>query len=140
MIPAGGQLRNAQLQEIEQPSLTWKLDLAAKKITGRTDNLDAIKQAVFKVLQTRRFEHLIYSSDYGHELDLLIGDSPLLVQSEMNRLLREAIEQDDRIESVENVQTSVQGENVTVRCTVVTQYGDFDIEQEVERNVSASHL
>lgn len=135
MIPVGGALKNAQVQEMEQPSLTWKLDFKARRITGKTDELDAIKQAVYKVLQTKRFEHLIYSANYGHELDRLIGKDPLLVRSEMPRLLREALEQDDRILGIENVLTDIRGDQITVHFSVITPYGSFTVEQEVDSGV-----
>ena len=70
MIPQGGtlQLDSQILETLEQPSLTYELNLKEKTIAGYIDGLEAVKQAVVKILQTRRFEHLIYSSNYGQEL------------------------------------------------------------------------
>lgn len=135
MIPVGGLLKQARVQEIEQPSFTWKLDFNSKRITGKVDELEAIKQAVYKILRTKRFEHLIYTANYGHELQHLVGKDPLFVQADMPRLLQEALEQDDRIQGIEEVNTVVQGDQLTVHFTVVTHYGTFDVEQEVEGRV-----
>nr|WP_313785006.1 DUF2634 domain-containing protein [Paenibacillus larvae] len=42
------------------------------------DGLEAIRQAVHKILHTERYEHLIYSPDYGSELTGLIGQAPFM--------------------------------------------------------------
>lgn len=134
MIPETDQsLLDERLDEGTLPSLTWKFDLAKGRIVGKTDGLDAIKQAIYKVFQTDRFEYDIYSSDYGHELTLLLGSSPEFVQSEATRMITEALLADDRIDSVENVRAEMKEDQITIRFTVVTVYGSF--EQEVNRNV-----
>ncbi|MEJ9165084.1 DUF2634 domain-containing protein, partial [Paenibacillus graminis] len=59
---------NEDMEETPQPSLTYKLDLANGRIGAvDVDGLEAVKQVVFKILSTSRFEHLIYSGDYGNE-------------------------------------------------------------------------
>lgn len=86
MIPEVDQaLLDEPLDDQERPSKTWRLDFKkGGRITGRVDGLDAVRQAVFKVLQTNRFWHDIYDFDYGHELSLLIGSQPEFVESELN--------------------------------------------------------
>lgn len=135
MIPFGGTIKNAQVQEQEQPSYTWKLDFKSGRITGNIDELEAIKQAVFKILQTERYSYLIYSFDYGSQLEHLIGKNPLLARSEVTRIIQEALSQDDRIERVENIQIDIQGDNMTVRFIVVTLFGSFEFSQEVAQRV-----
>jgi hypothetical protein len=132
MIPQGS-IINAPVQEIEQPSRTWKLDFNQRRITGMVDQLEAVKQAVFKILQTERFRYLIYTFNYGHELKTLLGQNPLFVQSEFTRMVSEALTQDDRITSIENMQIDIEGDRLTARFTVVTQYGSY--EQEVSEIV-----
>src|SRR5690606_27931875 len=68
MIPTGGTIADAATAEVRQPSRTYKLEFARGRVAGMTDGLDAIKQAVYKILQTDRFRYEIYSFDYGHEL------------------------------------------------------------------------
>lgn len=131
MIPRGSTLTNAKIQEVQQPSRTYRIDLARKRIVGMTDRLEAVQQAVYKILRTVRFEHIIYSFNYGHELNKLIGKDPLFVRSEIRRMLREALLQDDRITGIGNLQTIVNSDSITVQFTVNSQYGSFDVEQEV---------
>lgn len=134
MIPETDEfLLDEPLADQPMPSLTWKLDLEKGRVVGKTDGLEAIKQAVFKVFQTERFWYDIYSFDYGHELTLLIGSSPVFVKSEAARIIQEALMTDDRIQSVENVKAEIQGDQITIRFTVVTLFGSF--EQEVSHDV-----
>lgn len=126
MIPQGGSITNQPVREVMQPSYTWGLDLRRKRITGHVDELDAVKQAVFKILQTQRFRHVIYSPNYGHELHRLIGQDPLLVQSEIRRFLEEALMQDDRIEGINNLNMEINGDSILVKFTVLTIYGSFE--------------
>ena len=134
MIPEiKSSLLDEELVERQQPSLTWKLDLEKGRITGKTDGLEAVKQAVLKSLQTDRFWHEIYTWDYGHELTSLIGSSPVFVESEARRMIGEALMTDDRITAVENVETTIANDQLTIRFTVTTIYGSF--ESEVSQNV-----
>lgn len=126
-------LLDTPLDDQPLPSLTWHLDFDKGRIVGKTDGLEAIKQAVIKVFQTDRFWYDVYSFDYGHELTLLLGSSPEFVQSEATRMIQEALLPDDRIDSVENVEAEIKGDQITIRFTVVTVYGSF--ETEVSRDV-----
>ncbi len=104
-------------------------------MTNRIDELDAVKQAVFKILQTERYEYLIYTFDYGSELRGLIGVNPLFVRSELNRRIEEALLQDDRIIAIENTQVTIEEERLLATFTVVTGLGEFEYEQEVTNGV-----
>ncbi|RJX40863.1 DUF2634 domain-containing protein [Paenibacillus pinisoli] len=122
-------LLDRPLDDHPQPSLTWQLDLDKGKITGRIYGLDAVKQAVFKALQTVRFNHDIYDFDYGHELPLLLGSNPIFAESEAKRLIEEALMTDDRIDRIDQITTEVAGEQIMIRFVVHTAFGSF--EQEV---------
>ncbi|MEF3309525.1 DUF2634 domain-containing protein [Paenibacillus sp. GYB004] len=133
MIPTGSTLKNAPVQNVQQTSRTWRLDFEAGRVTGMIDNLDAVQQAVIKILQTDRFAQLIYSFNYGNELNRLIGMSPLFVQSEATRIIQEALSVDDRIRGVQDVTVSIEGDSMTITFTVITQYGSFQASWEVTR-------
>lgn len=132
MIPSGGTITGETMAIKEQPSLTWKLDRDGQRIAGRLDGIEAVKQAVYKILLTPRFRHLIYSPNYGSELLKLVGSNPVFLQSEITRMLEEALTQDERISSVENVAvTAGLGENLLVEFTVVSRMGSFAVTREV---------
>ncbi|SCY93181.1 DUF2634 domain-containing protein [Alkaliphilus peptidifermentans] len=130
MIPKGG-ISNTSVQEIEEPSYTWRLDFTKGRITGMLDELEAIKQAVFMILQTERFKYIIYSFNYGHELRSLMGKNPLYVKSEITRIIKAALKQDDRIQGIENMNIIMNKDGMTAAFTVITNYGDFKFTQEV---------
>lgn len=131
MIPVGGIIQNT-IEETEWPLLTWNLDVAKGRIVGQLDGIEAVKQAAYKILLTPRLQYLIYSDNYGSELEKLIGSNPVFVQSEITRMIREALTQDDRISSLENVQTAAAGDSLLVEFTVISSYGSFDMTQEVK--------
>jgi len=130
IIPA-----NLEIVEEQQPSLTYGIDFDRRRVVGKVDGLDAVKQAVFLILQTERYRHLIFTPDYGVELEGLIGRDPLFVQSEIKRRIREALMQDDRIEDVTNFSIQFDGDNALVRFTVISTFGNFEVEQEVTGSV-----
>ena len=131
MIPTGGSISGVAVTEIGQPSLTWKLDLEKQRITGRLDGLEAVKQAAFKILQTPHYHHLIYSTNYGSDLETLIGIQPAFLKSEVTRMLEDALTQDDRISGIDNVQMTVNSDSVLVEFTVVSNEGSFLMQREV---------
>lgn len=116
---------------IEIPSKTYKVSNG--RIAGYVNELDAIRQAIEKMLTTERFAWNIYSEDYGSDVNDLIGEDFDLVNSELERLITEALAADERIVSIEDftiIQTSSDSAVATFR--VITVFGSLDIEQEVE--------
>ena len=134
MIPVlsndNGELENLEIEE--QPTLTYKMDKEAERIVGTAEELEAVRQAVYKILQTERYEYLIYSGDYGIELKDLYGQPVSYVCPELERRISEALLWDSRIQSVENFEfdTSVKGA-VRVSFRVNTVFGGIDLEKEV---------
>ena len=137
MATPTGTIIPAELEIVEeqQPSLTFGIDFDRGRVVGMIDGLEAVKQAVFLILQTERYRHLIFTPDYGSELEGLIGRDPLFVQSELKRRIREALMQDDRIEDVTNFNIQFDGDNALVRFTVMSAFGNFEVEQEVTGSV-----
>lgn len=116
-----------------QPSYTHKLNTNTQRVVGHVDGLEAYKQAVHKILNTERYEHLIYSWDYGVELKELFGQHIAYVVPELERRIREALMQDDRTVSVDNFQfdTSKFGE-VAVTFKATSIYGETEQQLTVE--------
>lgn len=115
-----------------QPSLTYKMDVSDEAVRGYADNLDAMKQAVFKILQTERYESLIYSGGYGVELSDLFGQPVSYVLPELERRIREALLQDERILSVEEFEFSAKKKGELLAAfKVKTVFGDFSAERSV---------
>ncbi|EQA5895059.1 DUF2634 domain-containing protein [Listeria monocytogenes] len=100
------EIDSAELEEFESISNTYEIDFVNKRLTGKIiDGLNAIRQFVHLAIQISRFKYPIYSDDYGSELFDLITDEEAteeLIENEIPRLVSEAIEFDDRIESVDH--------------------------------------
>lgn len=104
MIPA--QVFNIGALRVEnQTSRTYKLDLEKKRIVGKIDNEDAILQLVLKILHTERYAYVIYSQNYGVELDRLIGQDYNFIVSDIERTMTDALLADDRILSITDFKT-----------------------------------
>lgn len=115
-LPAGA---SSLAEDVSQPSLTYRLDLEQGRIIGMTDGLEAVKQAVYKILETERYAHAIYS---GYGTDRRLGP-------ELERCVKEALLEDDRITSVEEFRTVASGDEAAIQFTVVTIYGDTAFER-----------
>lgn len=116
----------------KQPDYTYKLHINDERVSGYVDNLEAYKQAIYKILNTERYDHIIYSWNYGVELKDLFGQPIPYVIPEIERRITEAIMQDDRTENVDSFEfdTSKRGVvHVTFKATSV--YGIVDMETDV---------
>lgn len=116
----------------EQANRTYKLNIEDNTIEGTCDGLEAVKQTVYCILNTERFDYLIYSWNYGIETKELIGEQITYVIPELERVIKEALTQDDRIEDVIDFEFSKEKDIIIVKCKVVTKIGDIEVEKEVK--------
>ena len=124
---------NTVIQEDDRmPSYTYYIDFDRNRIIGTVDDIEAVKQAIYLILQTERYESLIYNFYYGTEFDSLIGKSRELITSELERRIREALLEDDRIVRVTDFTIEFTSDKAIVEFTVNTIFGDIEsIEWEV---------
>lgn len=120
-----------QIDESTEPSNTFFIDFEKGRISGFVDEREAVKQAIMLILNTERYKFLIYSWNYGIELEELIGTHPDIVEDEVERLISEALLQDDRITAVYDFEFSRNKDTLLVSFKVDSIYGDIDIETEV---------
>lgn len=113
-------------------SRTLKMDFDWKTISGTIDQIQAVEQAVFLILNTERYFWLIFSWNYGVELHDLIGKDPEYCIPEIERRIREALLQDDRITAVENFEFDVNKKKVLTTFTVISIFGAINTEMVVE--------
>ncbi len=96
------------------------------------DGMEAVKQAVYKVLQTERYKYVIYDWNYGVELEDLFGKAVSFVIPELQRRITEALLTDDRIEAVTDFSFETEKGSVTAAFRVQTIWGDLEAERTVE--------
>ena len=114
------------------PGKTFRLNHNSLTITGTIDQIQAVEQAVFLILNVERYQWLIYSWNYGVELHNLIGKDPEYCLPEIERRVREALLQDDRITAVQNFEFEINKKQVLTTFTVVSIFGEINVEKAVE--------
>ena len=115
----------------QMPNKSYRMKIADEKIIGKIDELEAIAQACYKILNTERYQYVIYSWNYGIELQDLFGKPIPYVYSELPCRIREALMQDDRVQSVDDFDLSYNKGDVLARFTVTTNIGTIDMEKGV---------
>ena len=131
MIPSVNDDLQQDFEIEKQPTKTYKMNLVDMKINGLVDGSDAMEQAIYKILNTERYNYLIYSWNYGVELADLFGEPLSFVYPEIKRRISEALVQDERIIGVDGFSfTSTKGK-VLVQFTAHTTEGDVEIEKGV---------
>lgn len=114
------------------PTNTLAAQIGGDRVVGRTNGIQAMKQAIYLMLSVERYEWLIHSWNYGVELRDLYGQPTNYCIPEIERRITEALMQDDRIKSVENFEFSTSRGKITATFTVKTIFGDIPAEKEVE--------
>lgn len=107
------------------PSKTYKLDFLNGKIGPIIDDEEAIKQFIEKAIRTERNRFFIYSDEFGCEREVTLANNPTLeyLKLEMPRVIAEAIEYDDRIESTDNYIVEGNGDQLSVQFDVTLVNG-----------------
>lgn len=121
---------DSEVTEETLPSLTYHVKNG--RILEMTDGLEAMIQAVDKILKTDRFTYPIYDDQYGNDLSELFGKDFEYAKVEVKRMLKEALEADERVtDVVVNSIEHTDPTSLTVMGIVTTIYGDFPLESEV---------
>lgn len=117
------------IEEATYSTRTYKIDIDNYRIKGYTDDLDALVQAIYLILNTERYAFIIYSWDYGVELVDLFGQPMPYVMSEVERRISDALLQDDRITEVSNFEFEQNGTQLRVTFDVISIYGTIQAEK-----------
>lgn len=116
-----------QIEIVQYPTFTYAIDFEKGTISKKVDGLPAMEQAIYKMLQTQRYQYAIYDWNYGFEIEDLFGKPRPYVLSELKRRIREALLVDDRIYEVDNFRFEAPSRDViAVKFTVHTIFGEID--------------
>lgn len=132
MIPSTTGFFEQNFELEEQPTNTYKMNMQLNLVRGYTDGIEAMKQAIYKILLTERFQYVMYSGNYGIETLDLYGQPISYVCPELERRISEALLWDNRIQTVTDFEfdTSKKG-IVHVSFTAHTVFGDVQAAKEV---------
>jgi hypothetical protein len=132
MIPATEGFLDEDFEIEEEASQVHRMDFDEGTVRGFIDELEAMKQAVFRILNTERYAYIIYPWDYGIETIDLYGEPLTYVCPELERRVTEALMEDTRITGVTDFQFDLTNKGtVSVTFTVTTIYGEIQGERTV---------
>lgn len=129
MIPTSN-LDNLEIIDNIETSRTYRI--IDNSLSGYVEELESLKQALYKVLKTERYEYPIYSFDYGIELESLIGKDSDYVRIELKRRIEECLLEDERVQEVNNFEFIQDGESLICSFNVISIYGEISITKEVD--------
>lgn len=132
MIPNNTDLLTTELTIETESSKNYKMKFEQELISGYVDELEAMKQVAYKILNTERYEYNIYSWNYGIELKDLYGEPTNYVCAELTRRITEALVQDERINSVDSFEFDTSQKGLIFTTFVIhTIFGDLSLEKMV---------
>ena len=132
MIPKTDGRLQAGITFAVQPSKTIRLGLETRRLSGLTDGLEAVRQAVYIILNVERYQYLIHSWNFGVELRDLFGKPMTWVMPEVKRRITEALLRDDRITKVDEFVLTPDRHKLAVSFTVHSVFGEFEERTEVD--------
>ncbi|GIO67841.1 DUF2634 domain-containing protein [Paenibacillus cookii] len=105
---------------------SWKFDFDAGEFVmsptrkmALADEKEAWVLWCEKAIRTPRYRHLIYSRDYGSELEELIGSGNRAIQeSEIRRMVSETLLADARTQNVDQFVFEWEGESCRFACRI----------------------
>lgn len=115
---------------------TYRIDYETMTITNEIiDGIEAIKQFIYMTLRTSRYEHFIYSTDYGSEIEELLSNHEVTQEfkkMELPRLITEALIYDERINDVTDFVIEETDDSFHVSFIVHSTEGIVEIEEVLE--------
>ncbi len=131
MIPDYTKLMNLDISFANiQTSRDYSLNSNSNNII---DDLLAIEQVAYKILNTQRYIYPIYSWNYGIELDDLYGKSVIYVCAELENRIIDALTYDERISKVHDfVFDTSKKRIVSVTFIIDTIFGQLQMLKEVD--------
>lgn len=90
---------------------------------------EALKTWIFKALHVNRYENIIYTWNYGNELQSLIGKgySRELIYAEAKRYIEECLLINKYIKSIDYVEIDFKENLLSINFKVTTIYGSLEV-------------
>ena len=126
------ELNMESIEKQTMSSLTWKINEERAEVRGTVDELEAMKQAVNKILRTERYQYAIYDWNYGMELEELYGKNVTYVIPELKKRIEDALLADDRVTAVTDFFFTQEKGRVSAEFMVHTIFGEVTAERTVD--------
>ena len=116
-----------------EPSKTYCLDIEKGAIEGLCDGRKAVEQAIYLALETERYEYVIYSTNYGSELEQLYGKPMSYAASQIKSIIKDSLIADDRIKNIYDFKiVRLDKNSLKIMFTAETVFGDINAERTVK--------
>jgi len=119
----------------EAPSLTYKLDLNTGRIVGKIDGKEAVRQAIRKAIITPRWKCLIYSNQYGSEIErsYIAGNASLdFIRATIEAYIKDALLPDTRILRCYDFDVTQEDNSVYISFKCDTVFGEISMKEVIE--------
>lgn len=132
MIPEQDELNLLMLDGVEgsiAPSYTHRIHVRSDRVYAHIDGREALKQAIYKELNTVKNVHIIYPN-YGIYIEDLFGQPKHFAYIELKRRIEDCLIKDDRVLSVGDFHFDRQmskKDELSISFTVNSIYGDIEI-------------
>lgn len=143
IFPDSNQVSSYSAETSNTGRKTFKFDFSKREFVTNVNNQvltaedesEILKETVSKILYDDRYKYLIYSDDYGNEINNILAQdlTEEVLISEIKRAYTEALAYHPKIESIEDMNVYVENNKIYAEFTVVGKYGAIiKIQKEVE--------
>ena len=108
----------------------YEIDFESAELTGKVlEGKKALKVWIYKTLLTKRYKYLIYSWDYGQDLEEIIGQGyeKGFIQSEVERRIKDCLTIHPHIKDCTHFNIQLHEDQLQVQFTTITTYGEVTI-------------
>lgn len=105
----------------------YEVDFITGELTGGiVEGIEALKVWVWVALHTNRYRFEIYSWDFGHELEDMIGKtySEEYITSETESLVEECLLVNEKIIGISDFECSIEKDKLVISFTILSVYGE----------------
>lgn len=131
-LSADTMLSEDDLEELAPVYRTYAMDHDHGRIRGMIDGKDAVRQAIWKILSTRRFAYFLYDDQYGSDIFNKIGDvdlTPEYLDADIPAMVMDALLADARITGIRDFSYEIVGQDeVHIQFVAETIYGEMEME------------
>lgn len=120
-----------EVKFVTYPVAEWILDEETGQLGDPVQNIDAIAQDIRFSILTERNKYPIMGSNFGVEMEELIGQDPAYVRANIKKRIADALSIDDRVESVSDFKFETNQDSLTVSFVVNTKLGPLNMKTDV---------
>lgn len=108
----------------------YEIDFVTGQLTGNiVEGLEAIRTWIWLALHTERYRHVIFSWEYGNELETLIGKtySQEYIDTEVPEMIKDCLCMNRFIHNVSDVDFEIRNDKLVGTFVAQTDYGEVRV-------------